>query len=88
MDGYVDITDAKYTAWLKRIAAIRFCYRLFVTVIFMIILVMLTYGLAPYIKGTEEWEDMPFTLSQLEAIMSLLLMCWLMRKAVRVYSKW
>lgn len=85
MGEYVDITDARYTAWLKRIAAIRICYRIFVTVIFMIFLVTLVYGLAPYIKGTEEWENMPFTLSQLEAIMSLLLMCWLLKKVVKVF---
>ena len=85
MGEYVDITDAKYTAWLKRIAVIRICYRLFVTVIFMIFLVTLAYGLAPYIKGTEEWENMPFTLSQLEAIMSLLIMCWLLKKVSRVF---
>ena len=84
MGEYVDITDDKYTAWLKRIAAIRICYNIFVCVIFTIFLVTLVYGLAPYIKGTEEWENMPFTLSQLEAIMSLLLMCWLVRKTVRV----
>ena len=87
MGEYVDITDTKYTAWLKRIAAIRFCYRLFVTVIFTIFIVTLTYGLAPYIKGTEEWENMPFTLSQLEAIMSLLFMCWLLKKMIRC-AKW
>ena len=85
MGEYVDITDTKYTAWLKRIAAIRFCYRLFVTVIFTIFIVTLTYGLAPYIKGAEEWENMPFTLSQLEAIMSLLLICWLLKKTGRVF---
>lgn len=85
MGEYVDITDAKYTAWLKRIAAIRICYRVFVTVIFIIFLVTLTYGLAPYINGTEEWENMPFTLSQLEAIMSLLLMCWLLKKVSKVF---
>ena len=85
MDEYVDITDAKYTAWLKRIAAIRICYRIFVTVICVISLVTLTYGLTPYIKGTEEWENMPFTLSQLEAIMSLLLMCWLFKKVSKVF---
>lgn len=85
MDQYIDITEAKYTVWLKRIAAIRICYRIFVTVICMILLVTLTYGLAPYINGTEEWKNMPFTLSQLEAIMSLLLMCWLLKKVSKVF---
>lgn len=84
MGEYVDITDAKYTAWLKRIAAIRICYRIFVMVVWIIFLLTLAYGLAPYINGTEEWENMPFTLSQLEAIMSLILMCWLVRKAAKV----
>ena len=84
MGEYVDITDAKYTAWLKRIAAVRICYRIFVIVIYTIFLVTLAYGLAPYINGTEEWENMPFTLSQLEAIMSLILMCWLVKKAAKV----
>lgn len=85
MGEYVDITDAKYTAWLKRIAVFRICYRIFITVILMITLLTLTYGLAPYIKGTEEWENMPFTLSQLEAIMSLLIMCWLFKKVSKVF---
>lgn len=84
MDEWTDITDAKYTTWLKRIAVIRICWRMGIAAIFAVFLMTLMYGLAPYIKGTEEWEDMPFTLSQLEAILSLLLMCWLVRKSTKV----
>lgn len=80
MDEYIDITDAKYTTWLKRIAVIRICWRMGIAAIFMVFLMTLVYGLAPYITGTEEWEGMPFTLSQLEAILSLLLVCRLLKK--------
>lgn len=84
MDEYMDITDAKYTTWLKRIAVIRICWRMGIAAIFAVFLMLLAYGLAPYINGTEEWEGMPFTLSQLEAIMSLLLMYWLVKKSIKV----
>lgn len=84
MDRYVDITDKKYTKWLKTIATIRICIRMGIAAIMAVSLIVLLEGLAPYINGTEEWENMPFTLSQLEAIFSLIVMCWMMSKAMKV----
>lgn len=84
MEEYMDITDEKYTKWLKTIATVRICISMGIAALFAVFLMLLAYGLAPYIEGTEEWADMPFTLSQLEAIMSLLFMCWLVKKSMKV----
>lgn len=84
MEGYVDITDEKYTKWLKTIATIRICIRMGIAALFTVCLILLCEGLAPYINGTEEWENMPFTLSQLEAIVSLIVICWMMSKTMKV----
>ena len=84
MEGYVDITDEKYTKWLKTIATIRICIRIGVVAIMAVFLIVLLDWLAPYINGTEEWENLPFTLSQLEAMFTLIVMCWMMSKTMKV----
>lgn len=84
MEGYVDITDEKYTKWLKTIATIRICIRMGITAILAVFMMLIVEVLVPYINGTEEWENMPFTLSQLEAIFSLIVMCWMMSKTMKV----
>ena len=84
MDEYVDVFSDKWTKRLKIIGYVRLAYRTFCAIILCILLVVLTIGLAPYIKGTEVWEDMPFTLSQLEAILSLLIVCYLCKKTMKV----
>lgn len=84
MDQYVDVFSDKWTKRWKFIAWIRFFFKIFIMICFIIALVALLEGLAPFINGTEEWEEMPFTLSQLEAILSLLVFCYLMRNAMKV----
>lgn len=85
MDEYVDVFSDKWTKRLKIFAYARLALKIFYGITVCIVLVILTIGLAPYIKGTEIWEDMPFTLSQLEAILSLLLMCYLCTKSMKVF---
>jgi len=84
MNQYVDVFSEKWTKRWKYIAWIRFFIKIFIMICFLITLVALCEGLAPFIKGTQEWEEMPFTLSQLEAILSLLVFCYLMRNAMKV----
>ena len=84
MEEYIDVFSEKYTKMWKSIAFIRYGIKLFLSICVVVFLITLTYGLAPYIKGTEVWEEMPFTLSQLEALLSLLLMCYLCRKSIKV----
>lgn len=81
---YVDITDNKYTRLLKTIATVRICVKMSIMASFVVCLVILLNGLSPYITGSEEWENMPFTLSQIEAIFSLLVIAWMMNKAGKV----
>lgn len=82
-DEYVDVFSQKWTNRLKIIAWVRFGLKLLLAMCWIILFVTLLQVLAPYIKGTDEWADMPFTLSQLEAILFLLAMCWLMKKTMR-----
>lgn len=85
MDEFVDVFSDKWTKRLKILGYVRFAFKTFYGIIVCLLLVMLTIGLAPYINGTEIWEDMPFTLSQLEAILSLLIMCYLCKKSMKVF---
>lgn len=87
MEEYIDITDAKYTKWLKRIAVIRLCLKMGAAAIIAVFMVTLFYGLAPYIKGTEEWEDMPWTLSQLEAVITFIVAAWMMHLTLKTITK-
>lgn len=82
-DEYVDVFSQKWTNRFKMIAWVRFGLKLLLVICWIILFVTLLQGLAPYIKGTDEWADMPFTLSQLESILTLLFMCWLMKKTIR-----
>ena len=84
MDEYVDVFSDKWTKRLKIFAYVRVAFKTFCAIILCIFLVLLAKGLAPYINGTEIWEDMPFTLSQLEAILSLLLMCYVCKQTMKV----
>lgn len=88
MQEYVDICDKKYTDWLKRIAIIKFVIKLFIYVLLIIGLVIVLDGLTPYIKGTVEWEQAPFTISQLNALLCFSVWTYLTFKAIKVYGKW
>lgn len=83
-EEYVDVFSEKWTKRWKIFAYIRIGIRLVFCTILAIGLIILTVGLTPYIKGEVEWESMPFTLSQLEALGSLLLICYMVRKSVKV----
>ena len=79
-DEYVDITSQEYhNRWKKRYMAIqiiRFCLNLFVTVGF----VCLVYVLAPFIKGDQELETVPLTLSKLEVLIGILIIAKMLTK--------
>ena len=83
-EEYVDVLGEKYTKMWKRFAYIRFFLRLFWCFIVCAGLVIVCLGLEPYIKGTQEWDDAPFTLSQLNAIFTLFVWCWMCSKAIKV----
>lgn len=68
------------------IAWVRFGLKLLFVMCWLILFAILLWGLAPYIKGTVEYVDMPLTLSQLEAILFLVAMCWLMKKTMRGFN--
>lgn len=85
-DEYVDVFSQKWTNRLKMIAWVRFGLKLLFVMCWLILFFILLWGLAPYIKGTVEYVDMPLTLSQLEAILFLLAMCWLMKKTMRGFN--
>ena len=85
MDEYVDVFSDKWTKRLKYLAWFRFGIAVIWMIMCIITLLLLLEGLSPYIKGDEVWEEMPFTLSQLEAIMCLLVMCWLFKNSMKVF---
>ena len=84
MEEYVDVFSDKYTKMWKTIAIVRLSIRLLLVICFTISIVAVAQGLTPYIKGEEVWEEMPFTLSQLEAIMCLLVFVFMGNKAMKV----
>ena len=84
MDQYVDVFSDKWTKRFKIIAWIRFAIRLFFIVCWCIMLIVVVEAMAPYINGSQVWEDMPFTLSQLEAILSVLAFAYLVKNASKV----
>jgi len=88
MDEYVDVWSDQYTRYWKILGMIRFSIKMILSLMFAIMMILLVEGLAPYIKGEEIWDEMPFTLSQLEAIFSLLVMYWLCSKTMKVINKW
>lgn len=83
MEQYVDVFSDKWTKRLKAFAWIRFSLHVLFLICWCILLITLCEGLSPYITGKEEWTEMPFTLSQLEAIFVLLAMCWFMKHTMR-----
>lgn len=87
MDEYVDVFSEKYTKMWKTISWVKFLIKIFINVILIIGLVAICQGLAPYIKGTAVWKEMPFTLSQLEALFCLIVIVWLTMRAMKVYSR-
>ena len=83
-EEYVDILGEKYTKMWKRIAYIRFFVKLSWCIIVCACLIIICKGLVPYINGTLEWDDAPFTLSQLNAIFCLIVWGWMCSKATKV----
>lgn len=82
-EEYVDVFSDKYTKMWKTIAIVRLFARILLMICITITIVVLAQGLTPYIKGEEVWEEMPFTLSQLEALICLLVFCWMGTKAMK-----
>ena len=81
---YVDVFSDKYTRMWKTIAIVRLSVKIFVVVIFTISLVLVVKGLQPYIEGTEVWEEMPFTLSQLNALLCVFVWIWMFKQTIKV----
>ena len=84
MEEYVDVFSDRYTKMWKTIAIVRLSLKILLLICFVITLAALCQGLTPYIKGDEVWEEMPFTLSQLEAILTLSVFAYMGTKAMSV----
>ena len=87
MEEYVDVLGDKYTKWWKRFAIIKLIAKLSICALICFGLVMVAQGLAPYIKGTEEWAAAPFTLSQINALLCFFVWIWMSCKAMKVYGR-
>ena len=81
---YVDVLSDRYTKIWKTIAWVRFGLKMFVKIVMLIGLVLVGLGLEPYIKGDEVWEDMPFTLSQINALLVFFVWVWMIQKSYKV----
>lgn len=84
MGEYVDILDDKYTKTWKRIAMAKFLVKIGLYILWIVCLVIFAEILAPFIKGTMEYETLPLTMSQLESILALVGICWMFSKAMKV----
>lgn len=84
MGEYVDILDDKYTKTWKRIAIAKFLVKIGLYTLWIICLVALVGVLTPYVEGTMEYETLPLTMSQLESILTLVGICWMFSKAMKV----
>lgn len=82
-EEYVDVLGEKYTKMWKRIAYFKFFVKLFLCFCICAAMVIVCMGLVPYVKGTQEWDEMPFTLSQFEAIFVMLVWLWMCSKAMK-----
>ena len=82
---YVDVFSDKYTKMWKTIAIVRLSAKIIMFACVFFTIVVLAEGLEPYIKGTEVWEEMPFTLSQLNALLCLFVWVWMCNKAMKVF---
>lgn len=84
MEEYVDVFGDKWTKRLKVFGYVRFTVRLLWMIMCCVSIVVLYEAMMPYITGKEVWEEMPFTLSQLEAILGFLLIVYLFQKSTKV----
>ena len=79
-DEYVDITSQEYhKIWKKRYIAIqiiRLCLNLFMIIGMVCIIVLMK----PYMTGEKELEEVPLSLSQLEAIICVIFLIRMMGK--------
>ena len=88
MEEYVDVFSDKYTKWWKRFAIFKLIAKLSIVALLCFGIVVVGQGMVPYIKGTEEWEAAPFTLSQINALLCFFTFAYLSLKAMKVYGKW
>lgn len=84
MEEYVDVFSDKWTKRLKMFGYVRFIVRWLWIIMCCICIVVLYEVMVPYITGEEVWEELPFTLSQLEAILGFLLMACIFTKSMKV----
>lgn len=84
MEEYVDVFSDKWTKRLKMFGYVRFTVRWLWVIMCCISIVVLYEAMMPYITGEEVWEELPFTLSQLEAILGFLLIAYLFQKSTKV----
>lgn len=80
---YMDITDEKYTRWLKIIATTRVCIKIGWLTLCCVCLVVLAISFEPYIKGQVEYDPIPMTLSQLEATIVFVVITLMFAKVLR-----
>lgn len=80
---YVDITDEKYTRWLKIIATTRVCIKIGWMMLCCVCMVVLTLAVEPYITGEAEIDPLPMTLSQFEMTIGFVVIIMMLGKSAR-----
>ena len=78
---YVDITDQKYTRWLKIIATTRLCIKIGWMMLCCVCMIVLTLAVEPYITGEVEFDPLPMTLSQFEITIGFIVIIMMLAKA-------
>ena len=87
MEEYVDVFSDKYTKRWKIFAIFKLIAKLLICALICFGIAMVGQGLAPYIKGTEEWAAAPFTLSQINALLVFFVWVFMSCKAMKVYGR-
>lgn len=80
---YVDITDEKYTRWLKIIATTRMCIKIGWVMLCCVCMIVVVMVFEPYIKGDVGYDTIPMTLGQFEATIGLIVIVLMLAKAAR-----
>lgn len=64
----------------KRFHTFLRCMKLIARLLMVIALCALIVIMAPYVTGEQEFEEIPLSLSQLESILCIVVLCYVMRK--------
>ena len=80
---YVDITDEKYTRWLKIIATTKMCIKIGWMMLCCVCMIVLVMVFEPYITGEVELDPIPMTLSQFEVTVGFVVIIMMLAKSAK-----